>query len=302
MSGSRQREASSAGAVRAAIPVPSPVVRRWNDILSASPVDLNQLGGVIGENAPLANQILKLANSSLFNLPLPASSIEQAVVAIGADNLRTLVLAWELVEWVATRLRAEDSDAFWRHGFLTAFFSQHLAQWLLPAAAEQAYLAGFLHDIGRAPLLIAAAPSAATLSPLAGVEESLDAEEAALGVNHCEIGADLGARWGFPPPLVAVFAGHHDRSLAAQAPLVRIVAVADALAQSRQPELAGERSGVAGRTASERLLERYFPGLDAPARAALADALESAYADVSEERTRGLAGFLTPAHPLRLSR
>lgn len=271
------RHASATHVAFAPLPEPSQAARSLNAVLTTTPVDLNELGKLVRANGVLAGQILKLVNSSLFNLPRPVSSVEQSVVAIGADNLRTLALTCGLVEWVAAKLPADDAQAFWRHSFLTALFSQRIAQWILVNAAEQAYLAGFLHDIGRVPLLLAVPAGAMPpLTPADRWVESVDLELQVFGISHCELGRDLALAWGFPLAIVEVLAFHHASGFApAEAPLVRIVAAADQFASAgRDADRPGD-SSAAARLASERILDGHWPGLSRKTKSGLIDALDA---------------------------
>lgn len=277
--------------------IPCAAVRRLNEILSSNPVDLSELGTLGRASAAVSEQVLKLVHSSLFNLPRPASNLEQAVVAIGAENVRTLALACELVTRVAAELPAENAGVFWRHSFATALFSQRIAQCVLANATEQAYLAGFLHDAGRIPLILRAREeSKPSASPAERWTESTDAEVRDFGISHCEIGRDLGLRWGFPLSLVEVFAFHHDApSAPPEAPLVRIVSAADEFANQKRAEGQGAASDSTTRLETERIIQTSFPGLNPKMRSALIDSLESEYAAAARSPRVGFASSIFTA-------
>ncbi len=87
----------------------------------------------------------------------PRHGPAEAVVLLGSERLRILVLGCALADFAGRRLPAETVRAFWHHSLLTALLSQKIAAEAQPAFAEQAYFGGLLHDIGRLPLLIVGA-------------------------------------------------------------------------------------------------------------------------------------------------
>jgi HD-like signal output (HDOD) protein len=100
--------------------------------------------------------------------------------------------------------------------------------------AQESYIAGMMHDIGRL-VLAARAPdrlgatfreAARSGKPLATVEEEQ------MGVTHAELGGYLLGLWGLPLPIVEAVAFHHrpDRVVPTNIDLLGVVHVADYLA------------------------------------------------------------------------
>ena len=98
---------------------------------------------------------------------------------------------------------------------------------------DQLFLAGMLHDIGYMVLAHLDTESSNALytgfltqsdRPILEIEQEL------LGMTHCEIGAQLGLRWGLPKEIIAVIRYHHtpaeDVSIEGQ-PLVSMLKIAE---------------------------------------------------------------------------
>ena len=260
-----------------AMSTPPPAIVALNDVLGTSPIDLLRLGSIGRSYPAAAAQILKLCNSSIFCLPYPASSLEQAVVSLGAEVLRTLGLAWGLVELAGKYLPPVQAQAFWQHSLTLALLSERIAERMDYPVAE-AYLAGFLHDIGRVPMLMAATPEKiSSTSDFAGSGESPEIEVRDFGVHHGELGRRIGVAWGFSEPFVEVFSRHHGcDELTEEIDLVRIISAAERFC-SRQA--AGDKDlsgglhpGRSGRNA--QLLDACFPGLEMAESMSLAEVLE----------------------------
>src|ERR1019366_3084388 len=201
-----------------------------NSLLAANPVDLKRVGQVVRTDPSLSAQVIRMCNSALLGFRQTVKSIEHAVVLLGSERLRTMVLTCSLVEYVGHRLASEDVQSFWQHCFLTATLSERLGRGISYPQPEQAYIGGLLHDIGVLPLLIVSS----NVSTRAGNEaargwgESLSMERERFGADHCEVGHWIGIAWNFPPNLLEVMEKHHVPSEAVHDPrLVGIVAAAD---------------------------------------------------------------------------
>jgi HD-like signal output (HDOD) protein len=207
------------------LPAPPAHVIQLNAILTATPVDLKRLGRVLDSDPTLAGQVIKLCNSSLFNLPNPVSSLEQAVLILGTDHLRILVLTCALVESVGNLVCPREQYCFWERGFLAAAVSEGLARRTGYTEIELAYFGGLLHDLGTLPQLCTESQER---SRPGGARHSMEPGEALAGVDHCQLGRRLGILWGFPLPLLEVFEFHHEPQKAREyKTLVGIVALAE---------------------------------------------------------------------------
>jgi HD-like signal output (HDOD) protein len=204
-------------------------------LLNAIPVDLERASTVIGADPSLAAQVLRHGNSPLMALPCRVFSISEAIVLLGTEKLRTLVLTCHLLERLGRGLSAGKVLAFWQHCVLTALLSRQVAAATSAANPEEAHLAGLLHDIGALPILLAAAGELpdSEMPPLEGSEETLRLQRETFGIDHCELGRTLGIRWRFPEALIEVLEHHHRLDTRPEeTPLVGIVALADRFSQA----------------------------------------------------------------------
>lgn len=138
-----------------------------NSLLGATPPNLRRVGEVIRTDPSLSAQVIRVCNSALMGCREKVKSIKHAVILLGTERLRTLVLTCSLVEYVGHRIASEDIQSFWQHCFVTAALSERLARGTDYAQPEQAYLAGLLHDIGALPILMAVAKESTHSQPAA---------------------------------------------------------------------------------------------------------------------------------------
>lgn len=210
-----------------------------NSLLATGPVNLKQVAEIIRTDPSLTAQVLRLCNSALMGFRDRVTRIEQAVMLVGTERLRTMVLTCSLVEYVGHHVASEDIQLFWQHCFLSAALTERIARAIGYAQPEQAYLAGLLHDIGALPLLVVISTEANTV-PIDSWGESIELEREQFDSDHCEVGHWIGLSWNFPPALLEVMAKHHTPREATHDPrLVGMVAAADQFCVRRGVVLGG---------------------------------------------------------------
>jgi len=145
--------------------------------------------------------------------------------------------------------------------------------------AEQAYLAGLLHDVGVLPLLILALRSKqpkVTPGPILW-GESIESELKQFGVDHCSVGKCIGLSWNFSADLIDVLEHHHRPQEARQnLVLVEIVHAADLVCQMHGVRVGGEPSRIelGDQDKYKDLLDRSAPSLTDDDRTKWAKTLE----------------------------
>jgi HD-like signal output (HDOD) protein len=191
------------------------------------------VGRIVERDVSLTAKVLQLVNSSFFGLPRSMSSVEQAVAYLGVNVLRALVLSHEIADLARARAVAPGFSfvAHQAHALEVAGLARRIAGG--GAVADDAFLAGVLHDLGEL-LLATQRPAwfteAAAVADARGVSLH-EAETIAFGVSHAEVGAYLVGLWGLPFRIVEAIAYHHTPARAGQRPLDAVAAVhiADAL-------------------------------------------------------------------------
>jgi HD-like signal output (HDOD) protein len=230
------------------IPTLPAYVFELSSLLRAVPVDLRRVCRVIRTDPSLAAQLLRLCNSDLVGSRGRVADVESAVINVGTERLRTLVLTCSLVESVGNLLSPTQLQSFWQHSLLAATLSERSALCLRYPEVEQAYLAGLLHDLGVLPLfLLAMRPAGVKLAP-GDVRwgESVEQEQQLLGVNHCLAGRCIGVSWNFSPEIVDVLEHHHrPREARHDRVLVEIVSAADLICKIQGVGFGGEPSRIA---------------------------------------------------------
>jgi HD-like signal output (HDOD) protein len=233
--------------------------------LNRQDVPVTELAAIVESDPALSAKVLQLANSAFFGGGQKTVSVRSAVMYLGVELLRVLVLVASVFMRTdkVPKARRQLFEALQHHSMLVA----RIAPQFIPdrKRAEQAVAGALLHDVG----LIAFASDSeqraeVVLETARRTKRSVTEVERELGVpSHALAGALLLGTWGLPFELVEIAAYHHAPSEAPeQTPLDLVCAVhaAEALVEAiehGQPEPAidlafAERVGVLDKLADWR--------------------------------------------------
>ncbi len=213
------------------------VLVRVQQALADPRVSAARIGDILHEDQALTAKTLKLVNSAYYGFPQKINSVTRAIVILGFSKVREVLLTASVFE--AFRKDGDgsafDATGFWMHSLGTAVASQAVARHLRMPSADEAFVAGLLHDLGKVVLAQHLKPEFQQVAALTSQEGILmvRAEERVMGVNHTAIGRWLVERWNFPPGLVAPIRFHHQPALAREhRELVHAVHLGDILARA----------------------------------------------------------------------
>jgi len=202
--------------------------------LQADDLGMPELAALVAQDAGMTGKILTVANSSAYHRSARQAGLEQSMVALGTDMIKTLVISDSVFQTFNSfpHSGATDLRRFWKESLGAAVLARELARRIEYSQPEEAYLAGLLHNVGRLALL-AAAPKEYAYNFSARDDEALCAvEQRTLQITHTEAGAWLIERWQLDSFLADAVLYHHEPSarLEAAHPLIRIVRLAHVLA------------------------------------------------------------------------
>jgi HD-like signal output (HDOD) protein len=174
-----------------------------------------QLARLLAQDPALVAIVLRLANSPAFAASRTVDSVDRALMLLGRDHLRRLVIAGALTQ-ASDRLppqRLLPLELFWRHSSYCATIARLLAEQRAPAHAGTVFLGGLMHDLGLL-ILFTQEPEAAHAAFLRSLSEPAalspqEAERSELGFDHAELGGALADHWGLPESLSACLRYHH---------------------------------------------------------------------------------------------
>lgn len=179
----------------------------------SSPNDLNR---VISLDPVLTGQVIKLINSAYYALPNRVTSLARAIIILGVNTVKNLVLATSiLASFRKSHTHGSFSaDDYWAHCLCVGTICKAIAQMRqVPALErEEFFVAGLLHDLGKLPM-IACFDDLHQQAVKAADNENIplfQAEHRYFGFEHCQIGRLIAAKWKLNQRMRDAIAHHHD--------------------------------------------------------------------------------------------
>ena len=198
------------------LPTPPIVFNQIQNALSQPNISAGQIAAILSEDPAMSAKVLKLTNSAFYGLAREVESVKQAVVVIGLEAVRNLVLSASVLEmFTGDTIDPSYQQQYWRHSLATASASRILAKQMKSKAmfdSDSAFSAGLLHDIGK--MVIACYLPNEFMQISAKRKEEPTApdfiiEEQILGYTHAQIGGYLATQWKLPAKLSHAIIFHH---------------------------------------------------------------------------------------------
>ena len=197
---------------------------------------IKKVGEIISKDLSMTAKILQMVNSAFFGLFRKINSPEQAVMMLGLETIKALVLSVKIFsEFNQKEFSWFKIDDLFNHSLAVSLYAktiiknENLGQELI----NNSMMAGLLHDLGK--LILATnfeKPYRQVLAAAQGTGKNLlDLEYEAFGTSHAEIGAYLMGLWRLDNSTIEAIAFHHlpVRSMTQNIGLLTAVHVANAL-------------------------------------------------------------------------
>jgi putative nucleotidyltransferase with HDIG domain len=181
------------------LPVFHHVALRLQDMLAKDDYNLQQVATLIMEDQYLASQVLRVANSAFFSGLSKASTIKDAIVRLGAKQLLSIVmLATQKSNYHSqSKILNVYMQDLWKHALGCAMGAKWLAEKIgYSNLAQEAFLGGLLHDIGKLFLLKLLEDIHASDKYDVTLSKALVTE--VLKSMHAEQGYTLLQKWNIP--------------------------------------------------------------------------------------------------------
>ena len=226
----------------ARLPAMPQILIKLIEHLQADDAGMPELAALIAKDAAMTSKILTVANSSAYHRNPRTVGLEQSLVSLGTDMIKTLVISESVFQTFNSFPHSGSTDlrGFWKGSLTTAVIARDIARQMDYPHVEEAYLAGLLHNVGRLALL-ATAPKEYAFNFTARDDEDLCAvEQRTLQITHSEAGAWLIERWNLDSFLADSVLYHHEplARLESAHPLIRIVRLAHLLGSHEDQEQA----------------------------------------------------------------
>jgi putative nucleotidyltransferase with HDIG domain len=219
------------------IPSLPAIVSRLINVVNSSDSSAEDVADLIEKDPALTSKVLRLANSAFYGIPRSVSSVQSAVVILGFNTLKSIVLSASVMNLFSSQKTpwAFDKTRFWKHSIVCALAAKTIAQGMINKIGidpQSAFCAGIIHDIGKLIFELFTPQGYGDLCQRSSrTNVSLvETEAAAMNLNHADIGRILADKWALPIDLEYAIVYHHKPQAANKIKeLVSMVHIADAI-------------------------------------------------------------------------
>ena len=197
---------------------------------------IKNVGAIISRDISMTAKILQVVNSVFFGLPQKISNPQQAVMLLGLETIKSLVLSVKIFSEFSQKKNSWfNLDAIFNHSISVSTHAKAIvkSEKMNQEVINYSLMAGLLHDLGK---LILATNFKDTYRQLLtesqnSTHELWELEYETFGTTHAEIGAYLMGLWNLENPIIEAIAFHHcpAKSVSTQMGLLAAVHVANAL-------------------------------------------------------------------------
>ena len=194
---------------------------------------------LIEKDPPIMSKLIGLANSPLYGAGREILSLNDAAALLGSKRVKMIALSFAMMSTLTRKLGGLlDIDGLWKHSLSVTMTMNTLADFMpidRRPPVDEIYLGGLLHDIGFMVLDYLDPQLSDEFHARLAAKAELTIEEVEaqmLGMNHCELGAELARHWCLPENIISMLRYHHsanDERATGGQPLVAMASLAGKL-------------------------------------------------------------------------
>lgn len=196
-----------------------------------------EVAQVISSDPAITAKVLRIVNSSFYGFPSRITTITHAIVILGFNTIKSIVLSSSIFDVFSKSGHADSFNRgeFWKHSIGVGAGAKVIGKAMGYSALEELFIAGLLHDIGK--IVMDQHLHEEFRSVMEAVRSKnllmVQAEEQVLGITHTDVGSWLFEKWNLSKGVIETVRCHHNPALASDnAKPVAIIHLADILCRS----------------------------------------------------------------------
>lgn len=193
------------------------VLHELLDMVNHEEFDFSELALKLSMDQMLSTRMLRMANSAQFGGQREISSINEAIIRVGSNAVRSMVRS-SVLSQVFSHLETISLKDYWANTFEVSMIASRLGS-KVGLNRDEVFTTGTLHDIGEL-MIHANLPDLAQviMKRVAEGEPPLKVQREMLNTDVPTLGAKLAESWNFPPQMVEAIAYSHQPAKAEQSP------------------------------------------------------------------------------------
>ncbi|ANE55459.1 MULTISPECIES: HDOD domain-containing protein [Methylomonas] len=208
---------------RLVLPTLPDVAIKVRDAVSNGDATAQSLAEIIATDAAISARLIQVSNSPLYRGAVEIKNIQMAVTRLGNNTIRTLITSL-IMQQMFTPTSALLETYFrktWEQGVNVSAIARALSAFVPHLNADEAMLAGLIHQIGKLPILT-------LVEKIPEFRDSPSRLDKLLEKAHPHVGKIIMNTWNFPEELKLVPSEYVDfqRDAGPQADYVDLVQVA----------------------------------------------------------------------------
>jgi HD-like signal output (HDOD) protein len=199
------------------------IITEVSQMLDNENTSASDLCKVISQDQSIATKILAVANSPMYGIPRRVATIDFAIVIIGLEHIRSLLLALTMMEMFKAKNGADwNHNNYWKHSLMVGTTAKKIATDLRYPKSGEVFTAGLLHDLGLLVIQKYMQRDFKKILELVKTEDitHLHAERMVLGFTHGDIAEYLFEKWNFPSFISEAVSFHHIPSMSQKNPVL----------------------------------------------------------------------------------
>jgi putative nucleotidyltransferase with HDIG domain len=175
------------------------------------------IANIISSDQALSAKILRVVNSAFYGFPGRISNITHALVILGFDMVKGLVLSTAVFDMMKTG----GLHGLWKHSLGCAAAAGVIARKTNTLNPDEVSTSALLHDIGKVIIRIELPNESSHIDQVVTEKQisRCEAESEILGFNHTTVGGWLCQEWHLPAKLAEPITHHHTPNLSKSAPV-----------------------------------------------------------------------------------
>ena len=172
-----------------------------------------EIADIISNDQTLTAKILRIANSAFYGIPNEVRTLRAAIVLLGLNSIKNIVLATSVFDAFFTRSGEGEfsREDLWIHSVACGAAAKVVSTRRSLGSNEEFFIAGLMHDLGKVVLDRFVRDEFVRILRLSKRRQMLlyEAEKRVLDVTHAQVGQWLCERWQLPVYIVQSMGYHH---------------------------------------------------------------------------------------------